>query len=142
MKRSSIMLVIAGAITLGILIGGCRREYRPVEVEVFSTELSDVMPVEVLESLVIDQPKDDRMIQDYVPGELVCLANSEEEAQEIADMYGIELKYYSYGVATLWAGENADLNAIISEGIKKGYPELSLNHVYSIDSNEGELSLE
>lgn len=65
-------------------------------------------------------------VQDYVEGaELLCIAQSEEEAKKIADMYGIELVEFSYGVATFHTEE--DPNAVIRRGLDNGYPELSIN---------------
>ncbi len=57
--------------------------------------------------------------------ELIALANSEEEARQIAALYGITFKSYSYGVAVFTT--NADPQALIQMGIDKGYPLLSLN---------------
>ena len=65
-------------------------------------------------------------IEDYVAGaELLCITDSEAKAKEIADMYGIELVEFSYGVATFHTTE--DPRAVIERGKEKGYPELSIN---------------
>ncbi len=62
---------------------------------------------------------------EIVPGEeLLCLCDTEEDAKEIADIYGIELVNFSYGVATFHA-ENP--REIIELGQEKGYPALELN---------------
>ncbi len=67
----------------------------------------------------------------YVSGEeLLCLADSKEEAQKIADMYGIELVKYGMGVATFHTEE--DPYEVIARGKKEGYPELSLNGISTI----------
>ncbi|MCR5671397.1 MAG: hypothetical protein K6G10_10365 [Butyrivibrio sp.] len=57
--------------------------------------------------------------------ELMCLAENKEEAQKIADMYGIELVDFGYGVATFHTED--DPQSVISAGLEKGYPELSIN---------------
>ncbi len=57
--------------------------------------------------------------------ELLCLAETKEEAQKIADLYGIELVDFGYGLATFHTDK--DPEEVISEGLEKGYPELSLN---------------
>ena len=57
--------------------------------------------------------------------ELLCLADSKEEAQKIADQYGIELVNFNYGVATFHTED--DPQKVIDMGKEKGYPELSLN---------------
>ncbi len=67
---------------------------------------------------------------EIVPGEeLLCLCDSEEDAQEIADMYGIELVNFSYGVATFHADNPRE---VITLGQEKGYPALELNGVMRI----------
>ena len=63
---------------------------------------------------------------DVVAGaELLCLAETEDEARDIARLYGIELVDFSYGVATFHTED--DPRKVIDMGIEKGYPELSLN---------------
>lgn len=59
--------------------------------------------------------------------ELVCLAATREDAQKIADMYGITLVTFDQGVATFHTEDNpAD---IIAMGAEKGYPPLELNSI-------------
>lgn len=58
--------------------------------------------------------------------ELIALADTEEQAKAIADMYGITLKSFSYGVAVYTT--NKDPHTVIQSGIDNGYPTLSLNH--------------
>lgn len=65
-------------------------------------------------------------LEEYVEGaELLCVTDSLEQAQNIADMYGIELVEFSYGVATFHTTE--DPRDVIARGKEKGYPELSIN---------------
>lgn len=65
-------------------------------------------------------------VENYVEGEeLLCIAGSRSEAEEIAKMYQIELVDFSYGVATFHTEE--DPRAVIERGKEKGYPELSIN---------------
>lgn len=63
--------------------------------------------------------------------ELMCLCDTEEEAQKIAEMYGIELVSQYYGVATFHTDE--DPKEVIKRGEELGYPELSLNNVVYLD---------
>ena len=63
--------------------------------------------------------------------ELFCLAESEEEAKEIAALYGIELVEFGYGVATFHTEEN--LNDVIQRGTENGWPLLEINHIMSLD---------
>ena len=57
--------------------------------------------------------------------ELYCLADSQEEAGEIADLYGIELVDFDLGVATFHTEE--DPGAVIQRGKENGWRSLSLN---------------
>ncbi|MCR5650664.1 MAG: hypothetical protein K6F86_05725 [Lachnospiraceae bacterium] len=68
--------------------------------------------------------------------ELICLAGSEKEAEEIADKYGIELVEFSLGVASFHTDE--DPLSVIEKGKKDGLPELSLNGKGYADSNTGD----
>ncbi len=81
---------------------------------------------------VADNGKELEAGVDYVDGkELMCLADSREQAEAIAKQYNIELVEYSYGVATFHTDDNP--NDVIALGKKLGYPELSLNgtvHAY------------
>ena len=56
--------------------------------------------------------------------ELICLAESREEAERIAELYGIELIDYAYGTATFRA-DNPEKT--IAEGIENGWPPLEPN---------------
>lgn len=57
--------------------------------------------------------------------ELIALAESEEEAEDIAAQYGIELISFSYGVAVFHTEE--DPESVIARGEENGWPSLSLN---------------
>ena len=59
--------------------------------------------------------------------ELMCLADSLEQAEEIAAQYSIELVEYRFGVAAFHTDRLP--SEVIAEGIKNGWPELSENHV-------------
>lgn len=62
---------------------------------------------------------------------LVCPAETLEEAEAIAEQYGIELVDFSYGVASFYTEE--DPRELIQRGIDNGWPELSLNRVSKLD---------
>ena len=71
------------------------------------------------------------MLPEYAEGqELLCLASSEEEAQKIADLYGIELVSFVQGVATFHTEENP--MDVINRGTENGYPPLELNAISKI----------
>ena len=58
--------------------------------------------------------------------ELTALADNQEEAEEIAELYGIELSSYSYGVATYTTEKNPQ--ELIELGIENEYPALIQNY--------------
>lgn len=58
---------------------------------------------------------------------LLALAESREEAQSIAELYGIELVQWGFGVGTYHTEE--DPKAVIQRGLENGWPELSLNYI-------------
>lgn len=59
--------------------------------------------------------------------ELLCIAESEQEAENIAELYGIELVRFSHGIAVFHTDE--DLEAVAARGAENGWPELSPNTV-------------
>ena len=58
--------------------------------------------------------------------ELTALADNQEEAEEIAELYGIELSSYSYGVATYTTDKKPQ--ELIELGIENEYPALIQNY--------------
>ena len=74
-----------------------------------------------------NQEDDMHLIPEHKEGELICSANSLEEAQKIADLYGITLDRYNYGVAVFVT--DRDLMEVIREGKKNGWPALELNQI-------------
>lgn len=68
---------------------------------------------------------------------MIALADTLEEAEKIAELYGIELSTYSYGVATYTTDKN--IQELIELGNENGYPALSPNHkleLYTEQENE------
>lgn len=57
---------------------------------------------------------------------LTALADDLEEAEKIADLYGIELDSYSYGVAVYVTDK--DVQELINLGEENDYPTLAPNH--------------
>jgi len=70
----------------------------------------------------------------YVSNELVGVFETEEQAKECAELYGIELISFSYGVAVFEV--SGDPKTLIEEGKRNGWPELSLNYRYSAFGKE------
>ena len=86
-----------------------------------------MLSLSVLTGCSTDRPQTNTSVsEDYVEGkELLCLVDSQEEAEAIARQYGIELVEFSYGVATFHTED--DPNSVIELGKQLGYTELSLN---------------
>lgn len=63
-------------------------------------------------------------------GRLMCTAESMEQAQQIAQQYGIELLKFRHGVAVFSTEE--DPRAVIERGLEQGWPELSLDRQITI----------
>ena len=63
--------------------------------------------------------------------ELFALTDSQEEAEKIAELYGIELVDFSYGVATFHTEEMPD--AVIQRGKDHSWPEIEINYVQQIN---------
>ncbi len=62
--------------------------------------------------------------------ELVALADDDEQAQEIATLYQIELVSFSDGVAIYTTDQ--DPNELIALGKENGYPLLTVNHTLQL----------
>lgn len=60
-------------------------------------------------------------------GELMAVTETKEEAEKIAELYGIKLESFEEGVAVYSTTE--PVWDVISRGKELGYPELSLNYV-------------
>ena len=63
--------------------------------------------------------------------ELMASVASREEAEEIAELYGIELVSCSEHIATFHTEE--DLQTVIQRGKDNGWPLLEINHVMRLD---------
>ena len=64
--------------------------------------------------------------------QLTALVDTLEEAQQIADLYGIELDSYSYGVASYHTDK--DISELIKLGEESGYPTLAPNYKYQLNT--------
>lgn len=73
-------------------------------------------------------PAADSTIADNISprAQLMCAAESREEAQALAEQYGIALVDYRNGLATFYTEE--DPRDVIRRGKDNGWQELSLNH--------------
>lgn len=77
-------------------------------------------------------PIGDVFQQQVVEGaELMCLADSRAEAEDIAELYDIILVDFANGVATFTTDK--DLQEVIQLGKDNGWTELSVNHIIELD---------
>lgn len=107
-KRKLIMTAI-GAGLLGGILSACGINNTPKQ-------------------LVIESPEES---ESDSTTEMVALVDTESEAQEIAELYQIELLNFSNGVAVYTT--DRDPYELIALGNEKGYPTLSINrelHLY------------
>lgn len=66
--------------------------------------------------------------------EVIALADTREEAEEIAELYGIELSTYSYGVATYTTDKN--LQELMDLGAENDYPTLTPNYEVELHTEQ------
>lgn len=62
---------------------------------------------------------------------LMAVVESEEEAQNIAEMYNITFVSFEDGIALYRTDE--DIFEVIARGQENGYPQLSINYIRTID---------
>lgn len=107
---------------LGIVTAACFMNL--VSCGIKPKEIEAVSP-----SAVVEHSDESISIQsEYAEGEeLFCLVATREDAQKIADMYGITLVTFDQGVATYHAEGNP--TDIIAMGAEKGYPPLEQNSI-------------
>lgn len=73
----------------------------------------------------------------YVEGEVIALAESEDEAEEIASLYGGYLKYYSYGVATIELTDKTTKEAVMEAADQSNdLPVVWPNYIEEIEEIE------
>ena len=64
----------------------------------------------------------------YEEGTLLAMVESEEQAEEIAELYGITLVRIDDSLAKF--STDKDLNELIELGRKNGWPPLQPNYIY------------
>lgn len=123
MKMKMIVLVLGLILLSAAVLYGCggNKELTRVTVDDSIPKLQRLDPVD--ETVLPDDSADS---DESTVIELIALADTLEEAEEIAELYGIELSTYAYGVASYTTDKN--VVELMELGEEKGYPELSLNH--------------
>jgi len=92
-----------------------------------------ILVIAVVSILVICRTKSMVVVEskinsgNFVENELVGIFDTKDEALEAAKLYRIELKSYEREVAVFTVSDERNLNEIIDEGNKKGWPQLSKN---------------
>lgn len=122
MKMKIIVLVLGLILLSAVGLWGCGdKELTRVTVDDNIPKLQKLKPVDENGS-----PIDSLGNEESLTTELVALADTQEEAEEIAELYGIELNSYSYGVATYTTDKSPQ--ELIELGTEKGYPALTPNY--------------
>ena len=127
MKKS---IIAMGLVLLSVAgLSGCGRERQLVEMteresgSIEQDQMTFTLPArKVLSSVAGDSGED----ESEETTKLTALADDLEEAEKIADLYGIELDSYSYGVAVYVTDK--DIQELISLGEENDYPTLAPNH--------------
>ena len=103
-----------------LLLSGCREETLPSKPEVFPSEPVSDLPLQLPPERELENPDS---VDPEVP--LLCIAETREDAEKVASLYGITLVDYQDGVASFFTEE--DPREVLQRGKAQGWPELSLN---------------
>ena len=79
--------------------------------------------------------------KDYVENEILYIADSEEEAKQIAECYGGTLGEYNYGVATAVISASVEVAIKMSANPKVELPAVYPNIIYSINTEDTDATL-
>ncbi len=130
------ILLLTAALALAVLAAGCGAQDSapagsPVPAAFSPTpDVSSPVPGEL-------SPNPGGQLQPYAEGEeLFAMAETEEEALELAALYGIELVSFDYGVATFHTDE--DPAEVVRRGAENDWPVLEVNGLVSaFDGGQG-----
>lgn len=122
MKTNRITAVLGFILLSTMGLSGCgNREY------------VQMTPDNTTSAPLYETPAEFAPAEDEISPQLTALADSLEEAQEIADLYGIELDSYSYGVAAYTTDK--DIAELLLLGEKNNYPTLAPNQTSEINTD-------
>ena len=107
-----LIFVLLAVLVIGLC--ACRQNTPPSKVPTFTVPDPTAEPAS--------------LIDEAAP--LISRAATREEAQEIAELYGITLLDFSHGAALYHTEE--DPREVIRRGQENGWPELTLNYVKTI----------
>lgn len=129
MKMKRVAVIIGLILISAAGISGCGRERQLVEMSERQSDSTErekmtlTLPEAEMHSSVIGESDEDESEETT---KLTALADDLEEAEKIADLYGIELDSYSYGVAVYVTDK--DVQELINLGEENDYPTLAPNH--------------
>lgn len=114
-RKHKLMMAAIGAGVLGGILAACGTKNNAAD----SSGFEEILPPNTASDETETQTT-----------ELVALAEDEEQAQEIATLYQIELVSFSEGVAVYTT--NQDPYELIDLGKQNGYPLLTVNHTLQL----------
>lgn len=122
MKRKMLTVIgVIAAVVIIVLAGWyvafCKFGLGPVFPFVKTIELENIQPM-----------------PEIAENPLMAQTDSEEQARETAELYGITFVSYENGIALFWTDE--DIYEVIARGQKKGYPQLSVNYTRELHDTE------
>lgn len=129
MKMKKVAVTIGLILISAVGISGCGRERQLVEMSERQSDSTErekmtlTLPESEMHSSVSGDSDED---ESDGTTKLTALADDLEEAEKIADLYGIELDSYSYGVAVYVTDK--DVQELINLGEENDYPTLAPNH--------------
>lgn len=123
MERKWIILLLGTLVLLLVCVACGPAAVKPEETPAEPSKLPVLSP----------RPEGDKPVagEPAAGQELMCLADSREEAQRIADLYEIELVSWEEHVAVFHTEE--DPNEVIRRGEANDWPRLDINHVIVLD---------
>lgn len=128
------MKITRAAVTIGIILlsmaglSGCGRERELVRMTELGQngEEQELIPLPLPEHEGLPSAGESEENDSDEKTKLTALADDLEEAEKIADLYGIELDSFSYGIAVYVTDK--DIQELISMGEENDYPTLTPNH--------------
>lgn len=104
--------------------GGCRKSAPAQTVPVTSAPV-ETAPIET--GTVPPTQPSQAQTEPVTGGVLIATVETREKAEELAELYGIELVRYAYQIAEYHTEE--DPGAVIQRGIDNGWPRLERNGI-------------
>ncbi len=131
MKKNMILVIIGGIVALLLVVALVL-----LFVKSFTKEPIEMPGMETESTAVGNEEQKTNVNYVTYDGytELIALVSTQEEADEIAKLYGIELKRFNEGVAVYVTKENP--RDVILRGEENGWPPVALNNVIKLSPIE------